>query len=152
MATENEDKAELFMESFLPLTSTPSLSEDHAEVDELPWEPILEREIYSALVSAKEHSVLGDDGIPCLMWKKIWKDISSIVTNLFEASLRLRYYPKAWRTATIVVLRKSGRPDYTNSSAYRPISLLNTLGKLLEVPIAKIMSYYVKNYNLLSNT
>jgi hypothetical protein len=53
LATENEDKAELFMEPFFPPTSIPSLRKDHAEVDELPWEPISKREIYSALILAK---------------------------------------------------------------------------------------------------
>ena len=50
------------------------------------------------------------------------------------------------------MLRKTGKPDYTNPSAYRPISLLNTLGKLLEAVIAKRMSYYVERYDLLPNT
>jgi ribonuclease HI len=152
MVIENEDKAKLLMETFFPPTSSPSLSDDHTEVNELPWEPISEREIYLVLARAKDLSAPGDDGIPCLVWKKTWKHVSSIVTNLFEASLSLRYHPKAWRTATIVVLRKSGKPNYTNPSAYRPISLLNTLGKLLEATIAKRMSYYVENYNLLPNT
>ena len=52
----------------------------------------------------------------------------------------------------IVVLRKPGKGDYTVPGAYRPISLLNTLGKLLEAVMAKRLSYYVEKYGLLPNT
>jgi hypothetical protein len=41
-------------------------------------------------------------------------------------------HPKLWRTSTIVVLRKPGKPRYDVLKAYRPIALLNCLGKVLE--------------------
>ena len=150
-AIENEDKAELLLQTFFPPTSAATMNEE-STTDELPWEPVTEPEIFSALSATKVLSAPGDDGIPCLVWKKTWGHISSIVEYLFEASLRLGHHPKSWRTAAIVVLRKTGKPDYTNPSAYRPISLLNTLGKLLEAVIAKRMSYYVERYDLLPNT
>jgi hypothetical protein len=52
----------------------------------------------------------------------------------------------------IVVLRKPGKPDYSAPGAYRPISLLNTLRKLLEAVIAKRLSYYAETYGLLLDT
>jgi Reverse transcriptase (RNA-dependent DNA polymerase) len=36
--------------------------------------------------------------------------------------------------------------------AFRPISLLNTLGKLLKAMIAKRLSYYAERYRLLPDT
>jgi len=41
---------------------------------------------------------------------------------------------------------ETGQTDYTNPNAYRPISLLNTLGKLLEAVIAKRLSYYAEKH------
>lgn len=38
------------------------------------------------------------------------------------------------------------------SGAYRPISLLNTLGKLLEAVIARRLSYLAEKHGLLSDT
>lgn len=52
----------------------------------------------------------------------------------------------------IVVLRKPGKADYAVPEAYRPISLLKTLGKLLEAVMAKRLSYYAEKYGLLPNT
>lgn len=71
---------------------------------------------------------------------------------IFSASINLSHHPKAWRTAAIVVLRKPGKPDYTILKAYRLISLLNTLRKLLEAIIVKRISYYAEKHNLLPDT
>jgi hypothetical protein len=51
-----------------------------------------------------------------------------------------------------VVLRKPGKPDYAVPGAYRPISLPNTLGKLLEAVIARRLSYLAEKHGLLPDT
>ena len=51
-----------------------------------------------------------------------------------------------------MVLRKAGKPDYSLPGAYRPISLLNTLCKLLEAVMARRLSYYAEHYELLPDT
>ena len=87
-----------------------------------------------------------------LVWKKIWPSTSTVITKIFKAATDLGHHPKAWRRAAIVVLRKPGKPDYTTPNAYRPISLLNTLGKLLESVMARRLTYYAERYNLLPDT
>lgn len=64
----------------------------------------------------------------------------------------LGYYPNQWKQAWIVVLRKPGKPDYSAPGAYRPISLLNTLGKILEAVMARRLSYWAEKYSLLPDT
>ncbi|SPO06934.1 uncharacterized protein DNG_09628 [Cephalotrichum gorgonifer] len=46
-----------------------------------------------------------------------------------------------FRESITVVLCKEGKDDYTQSKAYRPIALLNTLGKALESIIASRLAY-----------
>jgi hypothetical protein len=48
-----------------------------------------------------------------------------------------------------VVLRKPRKPDYSIPRAYRPISLLNILGKLLKAVIARRLSYLTEKNGLL---
>jgi len=48
-----------------------------------------------------------------------------------------------------VVLRKPGKPRYDTPKAYRPIALLNTLGKLLTAIIAEQLTYYTEKHTLL---
>ena len=47
------------------------------------------------------------------------------------------------------MLRKPGKPDYTDPKAYRPISLLNTLGKALKTVMAKRVRFLAESHALL---
>lgn len=69
--------------------------------------------------------------------------------HLFNACLRIGYYPKHFRKSTTVVIRKEGKESYQNAKSYRPIALLNTIGKALESILASRISYCVEAYNLL---
>ncbi|OGE47121.1 hypothetical protein PENARI_c062G05676 [Penicillium arizonense] len=112
---------------------------------ELPWQPITELEIQRSLKAAKGTTAPGDDNLPMLVWKQLWVYLKGIITNIFNTSMTLGYHPKQWRNAKIVVLRKPGKLDYSVPGAYRPISLLNTLGKLLEAVAARRLSYLTEN-------
>ena len=50
---------------------------------------------------------------------------------------------------TTVIIRKPGKPDYTKASAYCPIALENTLGKLIESIITELLSHAVEEYHLI---
>jgi hypothetical protein len=50
------------------------------------------------------------------------------------------------------MLKKLGKSNYTNLSAYRLIALLNTLGKLLKAVILNRIKFIIKIYNLLPDT
>ena len=51
-----------------------------------------------------------------------------------------------------MVLKKLGKLDYSVPGAYRLISLLNTLGKILEVVIVRSLSFWAETYKLLLDT
>jgi hypothetical protein len=87
-----------------------------------------------------------------LIWKHLWRHLGNLITRIFAASIDLGYHPQRWRSAKIVVLRKPGNPDYSHPGAYRPISLFNTLGKLLEAVVARRLSYLAEHYRLLPDT
>ena len=57
-----------------------------------------------------------------------------------------------WKQFTTVVLRKPGKPRYDTPKAYRPIVLLNTLGKALMAAIAEQLTYYTEKHALLPQT
>ncbi|CEJ62845.1 Putative Reverse transcriptase [Penicillium brasilianum] len=150
--TENEPKAQAFLNSFFPEMSTPDDSVSTAAPLELPWQPITELEIQRSLKSAKGTTAPGEDNLPMLVWKQLWTHLRSVITGIFNASVNLGYHPRQWRTAKIVVLRKPGKPDYSIPGAYRPISLLNTLGKLLEAVVARRLSHLAEKHGLLPDT
>ncbi|EED11881.1 reverse transcriptase, putative [Talaromyces stipitatus ATCC 10500] len=76
----------------------------------------------------------------------------SISRNLLSEDVELGHCPYRWKQARIIVLRKSRKPDYGSSEAYQPISLLNTLGKVLEAVMARRLSFWAETYKLLPDT
>ena len=57
--------------------------------------------------------------------------------------IRLQYFPKAWKGATVICLPKQGKP-LSQASSYRPISLLRTLSKVAESIILKRLNNFIK--------
>jgi hypothetical protein len=71
------------------------------------------------------------------------------VLLLFQASVETGQLPTQWKIAKIIPLKKPGKPNYGIAKAWRPISLLYTLGKILEVVITERISYVAETYGLL---
>ncbi len=150
--TDNRDKAKAFREAFFPKMADAEEEAIETPTEEIDWKPITELEIYRSLKAAKGTTAPGEDGIPTLVWKHLWTHLHTFITHLFTRSVDLGYYPRQWKRARIVVLRKPGKPDYTAPGAYRPISLLNTLGKILEAVIARRLSFWAETHKLLPDT
>ncbi|KAJ5728169.1 hypothetical protein N7493_004499 [Penicillium malachiteum] len=132
--------------------NSPVPSQPESLRPELPWEPLTELEIERSLKTAKGSTAPGEDDLPMLVWKNLWTHLKNTITNIFKTCVELGHHPKQWRSAKIIVLRKPGKPNYSVPGAYRPISLLNTLGKLLEAVMARRLSYLAEKHNLLPNS
>ena len=63
----------------------------------------------------------------------------------------MAYHPKAFRTATVTVIPKPGKTKVQKEFAggWRPISLLNWMGKVLEFIMAKRISKAAEEVGLL---
>ncbi|KAI0055238.1 hypothetical protein BV25DRAFT_1779585, partial [Artomyces pyxidatus] len=57
--------------------------------------------------------------------------------RLYDACLRLGFHPHRWRMAVIAIVPKPRRADMSSPKSYRPIALLECMGKLLEKIVAK---------------
>ena len=150
--TKNQDKAKAFLEAFFPKTADAEEEIIMPHQEEIKWEPISEIKIHQSLKAAKGRTAPGEDGIPTLVWKHLWPYLQGTITHLFTKLIELGYHPDWWKQAQIVVLKKPGKPDYSAPGVYQPISLLNTLGKILEAVIARRLSFWAKTYKLLLDT
>ena len=106
-------------------------------------------EIEEKVMAAKPWKAPGEDGLPVMVWKRLWHVVKYRVWTLFDASLRDGVVPQQWRTAKIIPLKKPDKGDYTVAKAWRPISLLSTLGKIMEAVVAERISYAVEAHGLL---
>jgi hypothetical protein len=109
-------------------------------------------EVTQAILSTKKDNAPGPDGIPNRVLHRISCVSPALLRNIFQACLNLGIQPKRWKEATVVMLRKPGKPDYTDPKAYRPIALLNTLGKALETVVAKRVRFLAETHALLPHT
>ena len=91
----------------------------------------------------------GDDGLPAMVWKQIWPVVKEKVLYLFQTSLATGILPTQWKEAKIIPLKKPEKGNYTIANAWRPISLLPTLGKILESVVAERISYLTETFGLL---
>lgn len=106
-------------------------------------------EVERALLAMKPWKAPGADGMPVIVWRQTWPVVKHRILALFQQSLAEGALPTQWRHAKIVPLKKPGKEDYTTAKAWRPISLLSTLGKLLEAVVAERISYAVEAFGLL---
>jgi hypothetical protein len=78
------------------------------------------------------NSAPGPDQIQFDIWKKVYIVNPQILPNLFNPLLEFGYHSKALKKALGVILSKPDKPDYSFSSFFRIISLLQTVSKILE--------------------
>lgn len=74
----------------------------------------------------------------------------ALISKLLQKCAESGYHPKAWRRAVAVALKKPGKPDYSQplARAYRLITLLECLGKVLEKVIAKRLTFLAGRLDL----
>lgn len=152
--TEPSDKADLFRDTFFPAPPEADLGDiqgvEYRDQVELP--PITEKEVRDAIRAASPLKAPGPDGIANRALQIGMDLITTHLTRVFNQSLRLGYCPAHFRESTTVVLRKPGKSNYTVPKAYRPIALLNTIGKVMDAIIARRLSYLTETHCVLPET
>ena len=114
---------------------------------------ITENEILQTIKHLRTRKAPGPDQIPNEVLKVIAVEICSYLQQIFNDSLTLAYYPLHFKECIVVILRKhGGNRDFTSPKSYRPISLLNTIGKIMEAILATRISYMATTHNLLPRT
>jgi hypothetical protein len=73
----------------------------------------------------------------------------SYLRPLFQACIDFSYHPTAFCHCNIVPLRKPGKGDFSAPGTWRPIALLNTLGKVLESVIERQILTLTEKHSLL---
>jgi hypothetical protein len=114
-----------------------------------PFQPFGEEELYALLKAAANNSALGSSGIGWDLMKKGWKQMGELLTNVYNACISLGHHPTRWKEATVVVIPKADKPDYSTAKAYWPILLLENLSKLLEKAVAKCFQHDIITHELI---
>ena len=118
------------------------------EVEHKPcqtWNAVSRYEFRSAIHKCVDTSAPGPDRMSWRHWKFIIKndDCLSKIINIADACINLGYWPKYFKISTTVVISKPNKMLYDNPKAFRPIVLLNTLGKMIEKVITERIQFTV---------
>jgi len=70
------------------------------------------------------------------------------ICQLFNAMMRVGYFPEKWKKLIIIMRPKSGK-DHTAANSYRPISLLACLSKLFKKRLLTRIVPYLRNHKII---
>jgi hypothetical protein len=85
----------------------------------------------------------GEDGITAEIFKQTFKIFPASITAMYNSCLKTGIFPEIWKKAKISPITK---PDIQNSqdvTKYRPISLLNIGGKILEKALINRINHHI---------
>ena len=111
-------------------------------------------EMSEALKACSNVSAPGPDHITWRYLKSILADdiCASSILSLTNSCITLRHWPRHFKesvSSVSVIIPKPGKPAYDTPKAFRPIVLLNTLGKLIEKMIARRLQFDAVKHSVL---
>ncbi|GBO26467.1 RNA-directed DNA polymerase from mobile element jockey [Araneus ventricosus] len=137
----NPDTEELVAESVMRFrTEANSVCKD--------FDPPLPSEVLDCIKSLSINKAPGIDGINNKTIKNLPLHTILTITTIIHKIMTLGHFPTRRKTATVVPILKPGK-DPTDTTSYRPISLLPSLSKIAEHLILKRLNNYLKENNVL---
>ncbi|KAF8686151.1 hypothetical protein AX14_003894 [Amanita brunnescens Koide BX004] len=153
-----EDVATLFETMHSHFSTSPAESDISWEaINAIPehevrsFPPISQKEIWDALRPTSNSSAPGPDHVT---WRHIklaltFPDTDVALAALFNKVCFTGSWPSHFKESISVIIPKPNKPDYSIPKAYRPIALLNTLGKLLTKVLANRLQHDAAQYGIL---
>ena len=147
-------KAEILLKAFFPSPPTVVLTDtdSYEYTQDLAVDEITLNEVTKVIAYTISNKAPGEDEITNGILKIISPTIASHLQRIFNASIEEGYCPEHFRNSVIIALRKSDKSSYAVASSYRPIALLNIIGKIMKLIIARRIAYLAETHGLLSIT
>lgn len=93
-----------------------------------------------AIFSFNKNKALGIDEVDHQILCNIFKSQGSLLINVYNYLLKLKYFPDSWKISETVYFQKA-RKQPTESSSSRLLSLLLFLGKIFQKLILRRINY-----------
>ncbi len=153
--TNPKKKIELLCNAFFPSPPKTDLPDipgfDYPSPYTLP--PITSHKIYLAVFQPSPHKAPGPTGIPNFILRQLISTLLPSLHQIFNALLNLVYYcPFLFQTSITIAMQKPHKENYSVIKAYRPIALLDTIGKALKSVLAKRISALTELHGFLPKT
>ncbi|MCG7869675.1 MAG: endonuclease/exonuclease/phosphatase family protein [Candidatus Thiodiazotropha taylori] len=106
-------------------------------------------EVQSVLQSLTIGKAAGPDSISNRLLKELAIPLSGPLCDLFNFSLHSGQVPSTWKEANVTPVHKKDDPSVISN--YRPISLLNTVGKVMEKIVHKHVFNFCRDNSILTS-
>jgi len=135
-------------------------NQHHKNIRKIIAEPIYtsddaeftQREIKQTIESFNRKKAPGMDGITNDIFLRTFNKFPRIVTAIYNQCLIRGSFPRRWKTAKIISIAKLGKENSMDPSKYRPISLLNIGGKVLEKLLIDRINHHMYKNELLTDS
>lgn len=153
--SSNLDKANVLNEYFIKQTN---LNDENVPLPDINIPrniPVLQtifltpEEVEDALQTLKLGKSSGPDGINNRVLKELSSELANPLCSLYNFSLQHSIVPDSWKEANVSPIYK--KDDPSDVSNYRPISLLNTLGKVFEKIVHKHLFNFLSSHKIITN-
>ncbi|RXW14339.1 hypothetical protein EST38_g11512 [Candolleomyces aberdarensis] len=127
-----------------------SMLDDLPDEPERQWPEFSLLELRQALNACSSRSAPGPDHITWRHLKQILAlpECAGIITALADGCIATGHWPKHFKESMSVIIPKPNKASYSTPKAFRPIVLLNTLGKLIEKMISNRFQHDMIKYDL----
>jgi hypothetical protein len=112
--------------------------------------PFSQTEVTNRVEVQNSKKAPGLDGFTADIIKRFHTIDKSFLTILFNKCLLYGIFPDIWKISCVKIIKKPNKTDYTSPKAYRPISLIPVLGKILEKLLINRITFYLRNHQLLN--
>lgn len=116
----------------------------------MEFQEITTEELKSVAAKIPSGKAPGLDGVPDTIVKAVAIGKPEVMLGLFNTCQKEGVFPDRWKQANLVLLRKGDKP-LDQPSSYRPIRLLDTVGKFFERIIKARLETHLETNNMLSD-
>jgi uncharacterized protein YktA (UPF0223 family) len=125
------------------------IEDDFSNYDvHLSFFDVTDEEVVDTIKCMKNKRSVGVDGISMYVIKNNLDVFAPLVCKIVKESLVQGVFPDKFKVASVVPIFKAG--DMSEVSSYRPISVINTIAKILESVIKAKLLKYLHDRNILS--
>ena len=111
----------------------------------IDWPPFISQEFTDAIAKCSNSSALDPDHVTWRHLKLITinKVCLSKIMNIANTCIIVGYRPDQFKESILVIIPKPNKASYNIPKAFRPIVLLNTMGKLIEKVISHRLQFHL---------
>ena len=154
-----KDTLQYMIDHFVPDDKETAENNYHKHVREINKVPLAteddadftQREIIHILENMDPNKTPGEDGLTSKILLEVAKILPRFVTAIYNNCLRRNNVPQQWKKARLVPIIKPEKESSQEVTKFRPISLLNTGGKVLEKLLINRILHHINTNNQMSN-